>query len=99
MLKEGYTRRLSRCSTARGSSTRLFRRGLARLRLISRNNKTIRYVKIQTFDNQTPVFYLAIGQKSKDLKYLIPRTGSLGLQGKHKLTQRQKEVHTDRKTQ
>ena len=28
-----------------------------------------------TFDNQTPVFELAIRQRSKDLKHLIPRTG------------------------
>ena len=32
----------------------------------------------QTFDNQTTVFYLAIKQQSKDLKYLIPRTASPG---------------------
>ena len=29
---------------------------------------------MQIFDNQTPSFYLAIRQWSKDLKHLIPRT-------------------------
>ena len=39
------------------------------------------YVQIQTFDNQTPVFYLGIWQRSEDFKHLIPRTGSNGKQG------------------
>ena len=38
---------------------------------------------ILTFDNQIPVFYLAIWQRSKDLEHLIPRTRSPGKQGKH----------------
>ena len=41
----------------------------------------MRYVQIQTFDKQTPDFYLAIRQQSKDLKHLIPRTESPGKQG------------------
>ena len=43
----------------------------------------IRYVQIQTFDNQPPVFYLAIRQQSKDLKHLIPGTRPTELQGLH----------------
>ena len=37
--------------------------------------------EIQTFDDQTPLSYLAIRQWSKDIKHLIPRTGSLRFQG------------------
>ena len=41
------------------------------------------YVQIQTFDNQPPVFYLAIGQLSEDLKHLIPGAGTTEIQGQH----------------
>ena len=34
-------------------------------------------------DDQPPVFYLAIGHQSEDLKHLIPRLGPPGLQGQH----------------
>ena len=37
----------------------------------------------KSFDNQTPVFYLAIRHRSKDLKHLIPRTRLPGKQGQH----------------
>ena len=47
-------------------------------------------VKIQTSDDQTPVFYSDIKQRSEDLNtlsqeldQLIPKTGSPKLQGKH----------------
>ena len=33
------------------------------------------------YDNQPPVFYLAIRQRSKDLKHLIVGTGPTKLQG------------------
>ena len=33
------------------------------------------------YDNQPPVFYLAIRQRSKDLKHLIPRIGLPRLKG------------------
>ena len=40
-----------------------------------------RYVKIQTIDNQPPVSYLAIRQRSEDPKHLIPGIGPTELQG------------------
>ena len=43
-------------------------------------------LQIETFDNQTPVFYLSIRQQSKDLKYLILSPGSPRLQGKQIFT-------------
>ena len=36
------------------------------------------------FDNQSPVVYLAIGQRSEDLKHHIPGTWPTELQGEHK---------------
>ena len=39
--------------------------------------------KYKIIHYQTPVFCLAIRQRSEDLKYLIPRFGSTEIQGKH----------------
>ena len=45
----------------------------------------IRHIKIQTFDNQTPVINLEIRQRlTEDLKHLIPGTQSPELQGWHR---------------
>ena len=41
------------------------------------------YVQIQTFDIESPVFYLAIWQRSEDLKHLIPQNRLPELQGMH----------------
>ena len=36
---------------------------------------------MQTIDDQPPVFYLAVRQRSEDLKHLIPRPGPPELHG------------------
>ena len=59
----------------------LFLKQYTATKVSQKETQNIRQVQIQTFDNQTLVFYLAIRQRSKDLKHLIPRAGSSGKEG------------------